>query len=674
MAKKSSGSSGQKGADSGMTTPGGDAGRPMKLGQMLIKQGVITQAELDKALAIQEKSGGFIGQIMVELGIIKDDVLVSFLVKQCKIPHILLVDYEISDEVLEIVPKEVCLKHNLLPIDKLGRILTVAMVDPLDEGALEDIREACPELRIKPILCTWEDFQLVSHRIFGGGPPGKSDDYDVTSLGLRGGQTAPQTAPAEDASQAAVSAAVEDVIREAGAGSAPAESEEGGEAAAPAQTPASIGEDLAEVVAGAVQEAIATVMVQMRASGGQEKAAPPRELTDAVREGVAAAAREAMASVASRLQAAEGQAPPPQELAEMVREGVIAAVQEAMATAMVQMRASEGQGKGAKGPSAGELHDMMRVSAHEALRESEAATVARANFQDLEAGDAARKRKLRHASVTPLGPEGNVAAALRNPEQRLESDGRVLAGIVSGKLDKAFTFETFFVGKTNEFTFKLCQAVAEKPGHEYNPFFLYGDVGLGKTHLITAMGHAVHATFPAVRIGYVSASRFATSLEDAMHDQAADLFRENYSHWEVLILDDIQFLGGRVEAQEELFHIFNVLQQEQRQIIIASDKAPDRLGLLERRLISRFSGGIVAQLKPPDWETRMAILRHHVQESKADVSDEALSLVAMRVPNDVRKMVGALRNVVAGAKLEDGPVSYERANEILNHLGIPETP
>jgi len=149
-------------------------------------------------------------------------------------------------------------------------------------------------------------------------------------------------------------------------------------------------------------------------------------------------------------------------------------------------------------------------------------------------------------------------------------------------------------------------------------------------------------------------------------------FAENYCHWDVLILDDIQFLGGRVEAQEEFFHIFNVLRQEGRQIIIASDKAPDRLGLLEKRLISRFASGIVAALKAPEWETRMQILRHWVAEAKIAVPDEILSLIAMRVPNDIRKMTGSLRKVVAFAKLVGSSISCELAGEILNHLGVDE--
>lgn len=170
----------------------------------------------------------------------------------------------------------------------------------------------------------------------------------------------------------------------------------------------------------------------------------------------------------------------------------------------------------------------------------------------------------------------------------------------------------------------------------------------------------------------VLSSRFASRLAEATRDQAVDLFRENYSHWDTLILDDVQFLGGRVEAQEEFFHIFNVLKQEGRQIILAADKSPDRLGLLEQRLISRFASGIVAYLHPPEWEARMQILKHQAAAKGVDVNDEILTLIAMRVPNDIRKMIGALHNVVAYAELVGKAITCEMANEILSHLVVEE--
>ncbi|HDP34070.1 MAG TPA: chromosomal replication initiator protein DnaA, partial [Candidatus Hydrogenedentes bacterium] len=174
------------------------------------------------------------------------------------------------------------------------------------------------------------------------------------------------------------------------------------------------------------------------------------------------------------------------------------------------------------------------------------------------------------------------------------------------------------------------------------------------------------------RVGYVSASHFARRLSAAVADHVLELFRDNYCHWDMLILDDIQFMGGRVEAQEEFFHIFNVLQQQGRQIIIAGDKAPDRLGMLEQRLVSRFASGIVADLKPPEWETRMKILRYHMERDKVTVPEEVLSLIAMRVPDDIRKMTGALHKIIAFSRLEGDKITVEDAQKILSHLGVEE--
>ena len=319
------------------------------------------------------------------------------------------------------------------------------------------------------------------------------------------------------------------------------------------------------------------------------------------------------------------------------------------------------------------MGDVLRTAVRDALRESEAAAVTRANRAELEARDAERALRRKHASVSAFKTtRPKPLRAPRRPESHAESDQRVMEAMTSERLLEWFTFDGFFVGANNQFTHKLCRAVADQPGGEFNPFFVYGDVGLGKTHIINAIGNAVSSDDPDRRVGYVSSSHFAARLGDAIRDQAVDVFRENYCHWDLLILDDIQFLGGRVEAQEEFFHIFNVLQQQSRQIVIAADKSPDRLGLLEQRLVSRFAGGIVASLCPPEWETRMAILRHHVNGGRAGLPEEVLGLIATRVPHDVRKMIGSLRKVMAYAELEDEALDCETANEILDHLGIEE--
>lgn len=298
----------------------------------------------------------------------------------------------------------------------------------------------------------------------------------------------------------------------------------------------------------------------------------------------------------------------------------------------------------------------------------EAHTVAGNNQTDM-----IRHRQTNHNSVAPfMSSEGGTSEIL------LEEDDRVRNALTSEYPLETLTFDNFFAGKTNNFTVKLAQAVAENPGGEYNPLFLYGKVGIGKTHLISAIGNANINTPKTAdqrtprRIGYISASHFARRLMLALADDALELFRDNYCHWDMLILDDIQFLGGRVEAQEEFFHIFNVLQQQQRQIVIAGDKAPDRLGMLEQRLVSRFASGVVADLKPPEWETRMTILRYHADQEKVGIPEEVLSLIAVRVPDDIRKMNGALRKIIAFSRLEGGKISVEDAQRILAHLGANE--
>ncbi|MCX5757391.1 MAG: DnaA/Hda family protein, partial [Candidatus Hydrogenedentes bacterium] len=415
-----------------------------------------------------------------------------------------------------------------------------------------------------------------------------------------------------------------------------------------------------ESVGGALQEAMANLMVGSKGGAWRPDAARREEkpslsqedLKDTIRESVA----EAIADLAVQAKAT-GNAPstPPADLCEMIRDSVAAAVQESMAA-----RTPESQA---------EAQETLRAAVQEALRDDEAATVTRTRPRDLEMRDAERAKRRKHASVSTFVP---ARAGIEGFEARLESDEHVLAALNSDRLLGEFRFDSFVVGKGNVFTVKLCRAVAGQPGGDYNPFFIYGEVGLGKTHLVNAIGNAIAEAQPDARIGYVSSSRFATRLVEAVRDGAADAFRANYCHWDVLILDDIQFLGGRVDAQEEFFNIFNVLQQQHRQIIIAGDKPPDRLGMLEQRLISRFSGGIVANVRPPEFDARVAILKKQMAQGGAALSDEILALVATRVTHDMRKMIGALRKILAYANLLEGKVSCETANDILLQLGIDE--
>lgn len=572
-----------------------------RLGEILVEEGVITPAQLDQALALKKTRGGFLGAILVEMRYITQDTLISFLVKQCKIPHLSLLDYHISEEVLAVIPKETCLRYGLLPIDKLGRILTVAMTDPLDIEALEKVREACPDLRIKPILCSPQHFELVTARCFDAAPPG-AEAVTAASFGLVGGP--PPAAPPDPAVEgsaatggiddAALDAAVEDLVREATSPSplptAPAEPE------VPAATSVEPAHDLTEMLRQTMGEAVREAMA-VAGSRGPSAPADGADLARAVRESVAEGLRESLGPLLQRFLGAEAEA-----VAEMTREDLTGAT------------------------------------------------------------------RRRHASVMAFGCSGLGDAA----QELLERDERVELALEAPRPLTGFSFDAFLPGTANAFTYSLAQGVAADPGGEFNPFFLYGGVGLGKTHLINAVGNAILSGNTAARVGYVSASRFASALMEATRDQAVDEFRKHYCCWDVLILDDIQFLGGHVAAQEEFFHIFNALQHERRQIVIAADKAPDRLGLLEQRLVSRFAGGIVAQVKPPEYETRIEILRRHVAGIREEIADEVLSLIAMRVPDDVRKMTGALRKVAAYARHAGKAPNCDVAAEVLSHLGVEE--
>ena len=412
-------------------------------------------------------------------------------------------------------------------------------------------------------------------------------------------------------------------------------------------------EVIRDSIGAAMQEALATVLVQVRASQPTEQPAQSFEaFAEMIRDTIGGIMQETMATIIVQARGNAGAS------------GDASASQEAMLSALREVMESTRKAQEAQGAKLSELAEAAVQTTQQTSQLVEASLVQNERLNTLR-----QSNRTRHASVSPFGapPPDEV----EDPAQAAE-DQRVLEALDAEVPLESLTFETFFPGKANAFTAQISQSVAQSPGGEYNPFFLYGNVGLGKTHLISAIGNHIQMGKNGQRVGYVSASHFSRRLKEALAADAQEAFRENYCHWDVLILDDIQFMGGRVEAQEEFFHIFNVLHQQGRQIIIASDKAPDRLGLLEQRLVSRFSSGIVAELKAPEWETRMEILKHHVSAVKAKIPEEVCSLIAMRVAGDVRKMVGSLRKVIAFAALSKEAVTVELAGEILSHLGGEE--
>lgn len=216
-------------------------------------------------------------------------------------------------------------------------------------------------------------------------------------------------------------------------------------------------------------------------------------------------------------------------------------------------------------------------------------------------------------------------------------------------LNPRYTFDTYVVGSGNRLAHAACQAVADKPARAYNPLFLYGGVGLGKTHLLHAIGNACHAS--GLNVLYVSSEEFTNDLIAAIRTHTTQAFREKYRSADVLLIDDIQFIAGKESTQEEFFHTFNTLHGQDKQIIVSSDRPPKSLVTLEERLRSRFEWGLTADIQAPDLETRLAILRSKAERTGRQISDEILESIAKRVQSNIRELEGALNRIIAYADL-----------------------
>lgn len=281
-------------------------------------------------------------------------------------------------------------------------------------------------------------------------------------------------------------------------------------------------------------------------------------------------------------------------------------------------------------------------------------------------------RDLDSSAIQPTGPElSGVTAATADVLPDPVHTGATKPTALETRLNPKYTFETFVIGSSNRFPHAAAVAVAEAPGKAYNPLLVYGDSGLGKTHLLHAIGHYVRSLYTGAKVRYVSSEEFTNEFINAIRDDRQDRFKRRYRDVDVLLIDDIQFLEGKTQTQEEFFHTFNTLHNANKQIVLTSDRAPKRLEALEDRLRNRFEWGLITDVQPPDLETRIAILRKKAAMDRLTAPPDVLEFIASKIQTNIRELEGALIRVTAFANLNRQEVDMTLAEIVLKDL-IPE--
>ena len=250
--------------------------------------------------------------------------------------------------------------------------------------------------------------------------------------------------------------------------------------------------------------------------------------------------------------------------------------------------------------------------------------------------------------------------------------GKVTPSKYESMFNSKYTFDSFVVGKSNQFAHAVCQAVTKNPGKVHNPVFIYGGVGLGKTHLIQAIGHAIIKSDPKAKIAYLSSEAFTNEFIDSLKDRKAEAFRAKYRKIDLLLIDDVQFFAKKEQTQEEFFHTFNELFQQNKQIVLTSDTSPDKIPDIEERLSSRFASGIVVDIQPPDLEMRTAILKNCAEKSRVSIPDDVVMYLAQGVTSNIRALEGAFNSVLAYSGLMNKPIDKDMVDQVLKNL-IRET-